>query len=264
MRNLAKKLLDYFRFKPQIITRHETHAILKGLPKCDFKYSVRMGSLEIAPHVDVEINTANAIRNSADKERMKECFKEGNVRTAKWFKSDRIEEVGISGLPYPIVIKHVKGSRGTGNYLINNTDELLDWLNKRKRVLKNYIFEEFLDYQKEYRLHVWEGGCFYSCRKMRRENTKSENMWQFKFSDCYWVKDTNPDFKKPKIWDEIEKECVKALNSVGLSVGACDVKVQGDDFFVIEINSAPSFGKVTGQKYMEILPKIAKTIYSKT
>ena len=43
--------------------------------------------------------------------------------------------------------------------------------------------------------------------------------------------------------------CVKALNAVGLTIGACDVKIQSEkgrredfvpDFIVLEINSGPS------------------------
>jgi glutathione synthase/RimK-type ligase-like ATP-grasp enzyme len=74
-------------------------------------------------------------------------------------------------------------------------------------------------------------------------------------------------FDKPVNWDVIVEESVKALNAVGLDFGAVDLRCQSakyskgrtredPDFIVVEINSAPSFGELTLQKYIEELPKI--------
>ncbi len=63
-----------------------------------------------------------------------------------------------------------------------------------------------------------------------------------------------------------------ALKSTGLDFGAVDLRVQGTvdssgkqrrapDFIIIEINSAPSFGTVTSQKYVEHLPTLLKKKY---
>ena len=63
-----------------------------------------------------------------------------------------------------------------------------------------------------------------------------------------------------------------ALNAVGLDVGAVDVKVQSKttpkdktrktiEFIVLEINSAPSFGSITAEKYIQEIPKILKSKY---
>ena len=57
----------------------------------------------------------------------------------------------------------------------------------------------------------------------------------------------------------------KALNAVGLDIGACDIKVQSEkghdrggnpEFIILEINSAPSFGENTLIKYEEQLRKM--------
>ncbi len=82
----------------------------------------------------------------------------------------------------------------------------------------------------------------------------------------------NEKFDKPVNWENIESECVKALKSVQLDIGACDVRVQSSlkksgnvrlnpNFMIIEINSAPSFGEFTLQKYKEIIPQILNQKY---
>lgn len=64
------------------------------------------------------------------------------------------------------------------------------------------------------------------------------------------------------------QECVKALNAVGLEIGACDLRTQStkskkegkrmnSKFVVIEINSAPSMGDITLEKYKQKLAELA-------
>jgi carbamoylphosphate synthase large subunit len=215
------------------------------------------------------VNTAEAVRNSADKIRMKTCFDNSSVKTALWYKFDgnvfiqqgaSEQSISPQSIRYPIVAKHRFGSRGTGNTLIKTVGEFNTW--RTGKDMSRYIFERYLGYGREYRLHVTKNGVFYTCRKLLKEATPKGKRWYRNDSNCAWAVESNPAFKKPGCWDAIVAECVKALKAVGLDVGACDVKVQSKEnpnFFVIEINSAPSFGVVTKQKYLEILPKLLTT-----
>ena len=173
----------------------------------------------------------------------------------------------MATLPYPIVAKHHFGSRGKGNYLLNSKEELQEWLNGKN--IENYIFEKFYNYNREYRLHVSKNGCFYTCRKMLKNDVPKEQRWFRNDSNSVWVLETNEAFDKPKNWKDIEKECINALNATGLDFGACDVRVQSAktekgkerteiDFIIVEINSAPSMGEITEQRYKEELPKLLK------
>ena len=130
----------------------------------------------------------------------------------------------------------------------------------------SYIIEKYYNYSKEYRLHVTKDGCFYACRKMLKED--AEERWHRHDMNSVWIMEENPLFDKPSNWDSIVGECVKALNAVGLDIGACDVKVQSEkgkrndftpDFIILEINSAPSLGEVTAQKYIQKLSQIVES-----
>ena len=68
-------------------------------------------------------------------------------------------------------------------------------------------------------------------------------------------------FDSPKNLDSIKKECEKALKAVGLTIGACDVRVQSNskstpNFSIIEINSAPAMAEVTYNYYVEEIKKL--------
>lgn len=214
-------------------------------------------------NIDIEINSIQAIKNSASKLLMKQCFQEAEIKTAKWGTANNLEELKTLAKELTgdwkskLVCKSHFGSRNQGNTFINNEQELINWIGTR--TLSNYIFEKYYSYLREYRLHITEDGVFYTCRKMLKNDTK--NRLYRNSENSVWYVQENPLFNKPSNWDKIIEECIKGLKAVGLDIGAFDIKVQGKeyenpDFFIIEVNSAPSMQEITLQKYLEIIPKI--------
>lgn len=289
----------YTLFRPRIRSRHPSHNILraynKTLPLLPFKSVIRFGSFtEMISAVSnggnrIELNTVNAIEKSANKLLMKECFTENNVKTADWwiYSFDRTDNesypffnindkefFSLENLPYPIISKSLNGSRGKGNIKHNTPEEFQTWL-ESKTNLDNYIFEKYYNYNREYRLHVSENGCFYTCRKMLKNDAPQEVRWYRNDDYCNWILEDNELFDKPVNWDEIVEESVKALKAVGLDFGAIDLRIQSakdsdgnlrenPKFIIVEINSAPSFGDKTAEKYIEELPKLLKNKYKRT
>lgn len=269
----AKKKLT--KFKVQIFSRHPSHSHLReGIPLLPFKSVVKLGSDTIKGDERseggnrVEINTVASIGNSADKLKMKECFSARSVKSCTWWKGTANKPADVN---FPIVAKARFGSRGNGNTLIKTQVELDTF--KRGKDLTNYIFEAYYNYVREYRLHITKDGCFYTNRKMLKRNTPEANKWYRNDDNCTWILETNPQFDKPTNWNNIVAECVKALQSTGLDIGACDVRVQSatredgarrrdqPEFAIIEINSAASHGEKTALKYREILPQLLRDKY---
>jgi len=258
--------------RPQLRTKNHTAAPLRNsLGEFAMRCIIRLGSrttvAEAFPRMPqgrpvIEVNTVEACHNSGDKILMKQCFDRDEVKTAKW---NHLSYNGITDDQwniFPAIIKHKNSCKGEGIFFIEAKENLDEFISAH-RDLGNYIIEHFLGYQKEYRLHVTKDGCFYTCRKMLKQD--AEDRWHRHDSNSVWMMEENPLFEKPKNWDDIVSECVKALNSVGLTVGACDVKVQSEkgrredfvpEFIVLEINSGPSMGDITAVKYREELPKI--------
>lgn len=264
----------------KIRSRHPSHDVLRGVfAGFPFRSIVRFGSTTTIKEVYgkelkepvVEINTVEAVKVSSNKLHMKEKFDEAGISSADWWEVEIGNVFCKSGLeskkceakelPYPIVAKHIFGSRGTGNYLLHSEAELNKWLGGKD--LSKYIFEKYYSYNKEYRLHVTKDGCFYTCRKMLKEDTPKEKRWFRNDSNSIWIKEDNGLFDRPTSWKLIVDDCVKALKAVGLDFAAFDVRVQsGADkngvqrWIIIESNSAPSFGEITAEKYHDILPKL--------
>ena len=283
-------MLSYFR--PRIRSRHPSHAPLRvkgAFPLYPFRSVIRFGSTtEYEDAVSnggdrIEVNTTEAVRNSSSKIRMKQCFTENNVKTADWWKVDSdklfwkngVNEVNendedefilsIEDLPYPIISKSEFGSRNQGNTKHDNVESLRAWMEGKN--LKNYIFEKYYNYTREYRLHVSPNGCFYTCRKMLKRDTAEEDKWYRNDEHCVWILEENENFDKPSNWRQVIEESVKALHAVGLDIGAVDLRIQSatdkngnkrenPDFIIVEINSAPSFGEVTIEKYKRELTQL--------
>lgn len=269
---------QFTQFRPVIRSRHPSHDILrrenKTLPLLPFKSVIRFGSSKEFTDGRIELNTVEAIKNSSNKLLMKDCFTDNYVKTADWWQylidgmfANQInnEEDCIENLPYPIISKHIFGSRGTGNKKHDNQESLETWMEGKD--LSKYIFEKYYNYNREYRLHVSKNGCFYTCRKMLKAEAPQEVRWYRNDQHCVWVLEENESFDKPVNWDNVVEESVKALKAVGLDFGAVDLRIQsaknkdGDlrespKFIVVEINSAPSLGSITTLKYIDELPKL--------
>jgi len=264
-------------YRPMVRSRHPSHNPFRTqLRKLAFRSVIRFGSLTeledaaTSAGTRVELNSADAIKNSSSKLLMKQCFEKLNVKTASWIAKTSSNDEAVNNwlktVEYPIVAKSHHGSRGKGNTLLKTRAEYDTFIKSKPSA--HYILEKYCNFNKEYRLHVTEDGCFYTCRKMLKTEFKDHpNSWQRHDDNCSWILEENPMFDKPINWKEIVEHCVNALKSCGLDFGACDLRVQNNtdgegkkrktcDFIVVEINSAPSMGTVTLEKYKEKLPEL--------
>ena len=201
------------------------------------------------------LNSIEAIQTSSNKLKMKAAFAKAKVTSPEFCSVGEIRNNIKKGtFKFPVLAKKVYGSKAKGMKLIENESQLKTFLSGNT---SGYYFEQFYNYSREYRLHVWDGGCFYTCRKLRRNDAKER--YFFNSLNCVWILETNPSFNKPKTWDKIVKACIDAKNAVGLDIAAIDIRVnKKGDFVILETNSAPSLGEYGVKAYEETLPKIIK------
>lgn len=258
------------QFVVDIKSRHPSHDIFRKKLKAFVPTLIRLGSTtSTTKKYDIEINSIEAIKASSNKYIMKSMFNDNNVKTTKWIADLTSKNITKYLTSFPIIAKHVYGSRGSGNYKLDTVEELDAFLQTKKRTIKSFIFEEFFNSAKEYRIHVSTKGVFLMWRKLRRNDTPTNQKWFFNNQNCNWVGEDNHLFDMPVNIETIKEECIKALETIGLTIGACDVRVQSNltsdgkrrknpDFNIIEINSAPSMAEITGLKYIEEFNKIIK------
>jgi len=273
--------MRYFRLR--VRSRNKTCAPLREL-MFNKRVIFRMGSVtptdQITKRRDyIEINTSNACKISGNKILMKERFTHGKIPTAKWFivKSGDLQKRCDTGKYFSekvssalnkwkqIIVKRYNSSGGKGIYLISKPEDFDTFFrdpngcNQCPECLKNYIFEKYYTYSREYRIHVTKDGCFLADRKMLIEN--AEERWHRHENNSVWISENNELFDKPSNWSEIVNSCVDALKSVGLDIAAFDVKVQNNKhkdpkWIILESNSAPGLGENSLEEYKKILTQI--------
>jgi glutathione synthase/RimK-type ligase-like ATP-grasp enzyme len=288
-KKLVRKVVDTREYL-MIFSRHPSHSALRRRVEVPVSASIRFGSTTQSvkgKKYKVELNLPTAIECSSDKLLMKNAFKQAGVKTANWCATvgDSVLRVidgkehlvwldgntVVNQIKFPVVTKHRLGSRGTGNNLHKTFAEFSSWLNtKSEERRSNYIIEQYMNYDREYRVHVSTLGAFYSCRKGLRQDTPESERWRRHSDICVWFLEENEEFRKPANWEEILEECKKALLCVGLDIGAIDLRVQNEkdnkgnvrtnpDYFILETNSAASFAEITTIKYMEHLPLLVNS-----
>lgn len=227
----------------------------------------RMGSTtpteKITRRTDyIEINSPEGCKISGDKILMKLKFAENDIPTAEYaIMTANIDEETFKTRLHEslqewkrMIIKHKHSSKGNGIWFVDSEETLNEWLNSHHNY-SDYVFEKYYTYSKEYRLHVDDNGCFYTCRKMLKND--AEVRWHRHESNSVWILEDNELFAKPANWQDIVDDCVRAIHAVGLDIGAVDVKVQTSSdnpkYIILETNSAPALGEIGIEKYKEAL-----------
>jgi glutathione synthase/RimK-type ligase-like ATP-grasp enzyme len=211
----------------------------------------------------VECNTVESIENSRDKIRMKECFTQFKIPQANWYHGRLVpsEIKNILGNDCVLVGKAICGFQGNGMVLIENDTQLAEFC--RTHSPEHFFIEKFHNYGREYRLHATRDGVFLSWRKLR--TSEATQRWFFNSHNCNWVGEDHSLFNKPSSWDELCRVACKAVESVGLDIGAVDIRISSKDtsqFIVCEVNSAPSLAEIGIEAYKEQIKKVLITKYN--
>lgn len=278
--------MKYLRIRSR---NHSAKALAKQI-QCTKNIVCRLGSFTeneaiFTPNMlkkgVIELNTVNACKLSNDKLKMKEAFDAAGVNTSAWLplansivENNRVYERNIYEennpeaeapviLTFPCIIKHIHSSKGEKIYYIATEVEYEKFVEKYDQTLENYIIEHYYNYAKEYRVHVSELGAFYSCRKMLLNDVPIDQRFHRHHINTVWIVPENEQFETPEHWDKVLEDCVKAIKSIGLSIGCVDVLVtkQGNlapDWKILETNSAPALGEITTELYLKELTKLCK------
>lgn len=283
------------QFTSRFLLVRSRHPSTEGL-----KHTIRIPKLAVYRHGSqtessgsYEINSVQSVKNCSSKLLMKRCFDKGSVKHLPWIPLNeaKIEGNSITNgkiiINFPIIVKSHFGSRGVGNHKFITVDELSKFL--KNNTASHYIVEPYFSGTVEFRIHITENGPIYSLRKLLKTDTPKDKRWFRNDSNCVWITEfaqnrdqrgnfisfktqDNDKFDRPGNWNDIIAECKKALRSVGGDVLAVDVKAQSNrdskgrkrdqvEFYILEVNSAPSMGDITTEVYKRELPRILSNKY---
>lgn len=208
---------------------------------------LRLGSSK--PHDTtgrIVLNSVEGIQISSDKRKSKRVMVDLGLHTAEYCVPQTKEECidfvfDLVDDDNAVIIKKYNSCKGKGIYFIQSMGDLNNWLNDHEEELRQYVFERYYDFPREYRFHVdVRHGIFYGCRKLLKND--AEETWHRHDCNSVWILPENPKFKTPPFLGQIEEDCIRYMEEVGLDICAFDIKSDNTDFIILESNTAPSLG----------------------
>lgn len=202
---------------------------------------IRLGGTVPYANYPIQINSIKGVKNSTDKLAMKLIFLQNGIPTAS---------IG-NNINFPVVVKGIKRSQGTGVFICKNANELKKAIEKFEQKDAKYYLEEYFPANREFRLHVskWDG-VFFEVEKKRNDGHFGD-MGVIKYENHYNVR----DFIRPVEWNQIKEAVINCLNAQELDIAAYDIGYCNGKFVVYESNTGPELLKNTLEKYRETLQK---------
>lgn len=212
----------------------------KDLPDFGTSVVVRLGGT--MPYLDynIQINSAQAVKNSIDKKKQKELLIGAGLKTLPLLKAP----------VYPCVVKGIIRSGGINVFIARDADQ---FRKIEQQINGGYVIEPLFDATSEYRLHCTKDEVFFAVKKQKRNP-----------DDIIINRDNHynvREFQLPRLWKQMREECLKAMRVLDLDLACFDVMYSSKnpdkhDFAIAEANTNPELLHNTYMKYLETIKKL--------
>lgn len=180
------------------------------------------------------INKAEAINLANDKKatRLKLAplhNKDKPIIPQTW---DSAAEFGIKNYQFPVIVRPTRHAQGRSLFFCNTAIELHSAIDLIHAKGKDYYISEYIEKEAEYRVFIAQNRVVWVTKKTPANE-----------ADIAWNVAQGGRFDNVRFNDWPLKACriaIMTVEAVGLDFGGVDVMQKGNDFYVLEVNSAPS------------------------
>lgn len=213
----------------------------------------------------VIVNPVRGLQNTRDKLTQHRLLRDAQIKKPAFLRNRQEAEHFLRNNPdKKIVAKRTNHSRGRGMYRIENLDALYN-VNPIVFDENQYYFEEFVECNREWRVHVsqFQEDEVVAYRKCLRQEyidewrkTEAGKPWIRNMDTCYYKADSEED--KKDWWNDIVAECKRGIEVLGIDIAGCDVgeNTRTGEFYIYEINSACGLGESSREAYSEAIETI--------
>ncbi|HEY0222715.1 MAG TPA: ATP-grasp domain-containing protein [Lactovum miscens] len=259
-------IIDFFR-QPEIVAKEILECIgkISGIVSCIEQLTYQVG--EVARILGVEINPLNSYLILRDKRKMKKCWIDSGVSTAKFYGTyTKFEDIKSEKLSFPLIVKPTFGAASAGVQKIDSMESLdvqmkniarfnATVLFKENATKSGCMIEQYISGD-EYSVDtVWINGKPIVDGIMSKGNPSGPL-----FLDRLYCTEVKMD---SQIRELILQESYKAIRAAGVKNGAThsEMRVMDGNVYIIEAALRPGAGgafyqifeKTTGIKYYEYL-----------
>lgn len=218
--------------------------LVNDLPDFGTSVVVRLGGTMPYKDYNIHINSAEAVKNSIDKKKQKMLLIGAGLQTLPLLKEPA----------YPCVVKGIVRSGGVNVFIARDADQ---FRKVEQQINGGYVIEPLFEATSEYRLHCTKDEVFFAVKKQKRNP-----------DDIIINRDNHfnkREFLKPRLWKQMQEECVKAMRVLDLDLACFDVMYSSKnpdkhEFAIAEANTNP---ELLHNTYLEYLAQIKKLVYQK-
>lgn len=187
-------------------------------------------------------NVANSqlnpdISNVTNKRVMRELFRDHDVPMPTLYNTNVDDLINMEEIVFPVVGRPDQHSKGRGYWKCTTLGQLLAAMRGTAKKRAATHFMEFVESDREYRVHVFKG------KSIRISEKDFDN-------DGKYTTAKPGDIKLRRVRDAAKA----AVEAVGLDFGAVDILARGEEneeVFVLEVNAAPGLGGTMPQLYID-------------
>lgn len=171
--------------------------------------------------------------NSTNKRIMRELFRDNDVPMPELYThrlTDFRNRINFDDLRFPCVGRPDFHMKGRGYWLCRNANDVPRALRGTRRKKAAAHFMEFVEADREYRVHIFKGKSIRISEKRFKDDTKK---------DYTTAKPGNISLRR------VRRAAKAAVEALGLDYGTVDVLATGDNnerVYVLEVNAAPGLG----------------------
>lgn len=228
--NKYKKLIKYYRVFGDTSLYNESDLYQLKFKQFNFDNSIiiRWGTREqIDTTNSIIYNKASAIENATNKAVSRKIFIDKGVSTPTLLNNVEDYKGGI------IIARPFIHSKGKNLVVLNNYTELVNhWR-------KGWYYSEFIDKQREFRVHCGHGKVLALMEKTKPSN--SSIAWNRAINDTEPFKRITQAESDEQNLIHILKEALKAVEALKLDMGGVDIMLDKNNIpYVLEVNTAPT------------------------
>ncbi len=198
----------------------------------------------------VVIDDSTSILRCCNKVYLHDAFSYNNVPSLRTvvmagYSDSQMGEVEDS-LGYPMVLKMPEGSFSKGVFKVTNRQELKEKLADLFSYSALVLAQEYLYTEFDWRVGVLNNRVIYACKyHMAKNHWQIYNHGAKRNLEGGW--ETLPTFETPKI---VLDAALKACSIIGRSLYGVDIKQNGDQVYVIEVNDNPNIDHDVEDRYL--------------
>lgn len=188
----------------------------------------------------VVIDDPWSILRCANKIYLYEALRNAKIKMPKTWVINRKNEYKktVQKLEYPIILKLPDSAFSAGVYKVENEKECLEKLKEMYKRSELIIAQEYMPTDYDWRIGVLDGELLYACKYYM-----AKNHWQIVDWESEAGKFNEGDYEAINLLQvprNILITALKATTAIGDGLYGVDIKVKGNDVYVIEVNDNPS------------------------